>query len=304
VRTPREASGALVHDFRGTEKTPTVRFVVQTGGQHIAMTFSAATNPTARPLALVTGASSGIGLELAKELSGRGYDVVVAAEESTIEDPALLGAGAPVLAVRADLADPSGVAQLAARVRQLGRPLDVLAINAGVGAGGRFIDGPLEAHLRVVDLNVRSAVHLAHLIVPDMVERGEGGVLFTSSIAAMTPGPYQSTYFASKAFLSSFAEALRIELADTGVTVTALLPGPTDTEFFRRAGLEDTKIGQSKKDDPRDVARDGVDALLAGKSSVVGGSLKNKVQVAASKIAPERLTAAMAAKQNKPRSEG
>jgi uncharacterized protein len=254
-----------------------------------------------RPLALVTGASSGIGLELAKELCDRGYDVVVSAEDAAVEDPGLLdGAGTPVLAVRADLADPSGVQELDDRVRELGRPLDILAINAGVGVGGHFIETALDAHLNLVDLNVRSAVHLARLRLPEMVQRGDGGVLFTSSIAATMPGPYQSTYNASKSFLSSFAEALRVELEDTGVTVTALMPGPTETNFFRRADIEDTKLGQTKKDNPRRVARDGLDALSAGKDHIVAGSAKNKVQVAAAKLLPDTATAAMHGRLSEP----
>jgi uncharacterized protein len=254
-----------------------------------------------RPLALVTGASSGIGLELARELRDRGYDVVVTAEDAAVEDPGLLGEGAtPVLAVRADLADPLGVEKLDDRVRQLGRPLDILAINAGVGVGGHFIETELGAQLNLVDLNVRSAVHLARLRLPEMVQRGEGGVLFTSSIAATMPGPYQSTYNASKSFVYSFAEALRVELEDTGVTVTALMPGPTETNFFRRANIEDTKLGQSKKDDPREVARDGLDALSAGKDHVVAGSAKNKAQVAAAKVLPDTAMAAIHARMTEP----
>jgi short-subunit dehydrogenase len=147
---------------------------------------------------------------------------------------------------------------------------------------------------------VTGAVHLAHLILPDMAARGQGGVLFTSSIVAAAPVPYLSTYAASKAFLLSFAEALRVELKDSGVTVTALLPGPTDTDFFERADMEDTKLGQLKKDDPRDVARDGFAALMAGKDHVIAGSRKNKLQVAAAQIMPDRATAAVQAGMAKP----
>jgi short-subunit dehydrogenase len=135
-----------------------------------------------------------------------------------------------------------------------------------------------------------------------MVARGEGKLLVTSSIAATMPGPYESTYAASKAFLYSFAEALRRELKDAGVTVTALMPGPTDTDFFDRAGLQDTKVGQSDKDDPADVARDGFETLMAGKDHVVPGSLKNKAQTAAAKVLPDRAAAAMHGSMSKPRS--
>jgi short-subunit dehydrogenase len=133
-----------------------------------------------------------------------------------------------------------------------------------------------------------------------MIARGEGGILFTSSIAAVMPGPYMSTYNASKSFLLSFAEALRVEVRDAGVTVTALMPGPTDTDFFERADMEDTKLGQSKKDDPRDVARDGFEALLAGKDHVVAGSIRNRAQVAAAKAVPDKVAAAAHAPMSKP----
>jgi short-subunit dehydrogenase len=138
------------------------------------------------------------------------------------------------------------------------------------------------------------------LVLPDMVARGEGGILFTSSIAAVMPGPYMSTYNASKSFLLSFAEALRVEVKDAGVTVTALMPGPTDTRFFERADMEDTKLGQSKKDDPSDVARDGFEALLAGKDHVVAGSMKNTAQVVAAKVVPDKVAAAAHAPMSKP----
>ena len=260
------------------------------------------TDRNGRPLAVVTGASSGIGRELAREFVEHDFDVVVAAENADIETAAaeLRRPGATVTPVRADLADPNGVEQLFRQVQQLGRPVDALAINAGVGVSGPFIETDLQDHLRLVDLNVTGAVHLAHLVLPGMAARGEGGVLFTSSIAATMPGPYMSTYNASKAFLQSFAEALRYELKDAGVTVTALMPGPTDTNFFARAGMEDTRLGQSKKDDPADVARQGFEALMAGKDHVVAGSSKNKIQAAAAQVMPEKATAALHGSMAKP----
>jgi uncharacterized protein len=259
-------------------------------------------NGSGPSLAVVTGASSGIGLELAREFAEHGFDLVVVAEDDGIEAAAaqLRAPGGTVLAVRADLADPDGVEQLYRRVRQLGRPVDALVINAGIGVNGAFIETDLQAHLQLIDLNVTGAVHLAHLILPDMAARGRGGVLFTSSIAATVPVPYLSTYAASKAFLLSFAEALRVELRDSGVTVTALMPGPTDTDFFERAAMEDTKLGQSKKDDPRDVARDGFAALMAGKDHVIAGSRKNKLQVAAAQVMPDRAKAAVQASMARP----
>jgi short-subunit dehydrogenase len=172
--------------------------------------------------------------------------------------------------------------------------VDAAAINAGIGVHGDFAtETDLRDELRLVNLNVTSVVHLAKLVSRDMVPRKEGRILITSSIAAATPGPFETVYAASKAFDLSFAEGLRSELEDTGVTVTALMPGPTDTEFFERAGLEDTKLGQSKKDDPAEVAKDGFEALMAGKDKVVAGSLKNRLQTAAGKVMPQAATAAV-----------
>jgi short-subunit dehydrogenase len=163
-----------------------------------------------------------------------------------------------------------------------------VALNAGIGAGGAFAtETDLAKELRLIDLNVRSTVHLCKLVLGDMVERNEGRILFTSSIASTMPGAFQAVYNASKSFVQSFALAIRNELEDTDVSVTSLMPGPTDTEFFERADMEDTKVGADEKDDPAEVARQGYDALMAGKEKVVGGSFKNKVQTVAGKVIPD-----------------
>ena len=255
----------------------------------------------ARQLAVVTGASSGIGRELAKLFAGRGYDLVVAAEDAGVHDAAaeLQRLGAAVDAVQVDLATPEGVEQLAARAGG-GRSVDALVLNAGVGLGGAFVDQPLDRVLGLVDLNVRSVVHLAHRLLPAMVARGGGRVLVTSSIAALAPGAYSAVYNASKAFEHSWAEAVRAELKDSGVTVTSLQPGGTETNFMRRAGLEGTKLGQSEKDDAAEVARDGFEAMMAGRDHVVAGSLKNKVQAVLSEIVPEATKAEQHGKMAKP----
>jgi short-subunit dehydrogenase len=247
-----------------------------------------------RALAVVTGASTGIGLELARQLLDRGYDLLVTADEPAINDAAdkLRAEGGRITSVRADLATPDGVEELVAAVEASGVPVDALLVNAGVGVDGAFVATDLQEHLRLIGLNVTGAVHLAHRLLPAMVRRGSGRVLFTSSVVANIPGPYMSTYAASKSFLLSFAEALRTELEDSGVTVTALMPGATDTQFFERADMEDTKLGQANKDDPADVARDGLDAMFAGRDHVVPGSLKNHAQAAAGKLLPNRVAAA------------
>ena len=255
-----------------------------------------------RPFAVVTGASTGIGRELAHQFASHGFDVLITADEAELDVAAgqLAEHGTTVQEVVADLSTPDGAERVLAAIAATGRPVDALALNAGVGNGGAFTDIPLADEQRVIGVNIGSTVHLAKRLIPDMVRRGAGRVLFTSSIASQMPGPYYATYAASKAFVQSFAHALRYELKDTGVTVTALLPGPTDTEFFDRAGMEGTPVDSSSKDDPADVAKDGFEALMAGKSQVIGGSVKNKAQVAGAKLMPDQARAAVHAKLTKP----
>jgi short-subunit dehydrogenase len=254
-----------------------------------------------RQLAVVTGASSGIGLELARLFAADGFDLVIAAEDDELQNAAdalRIGGGRTVEAVQVDLATPEGVEELVARVE---RPPQALALNAGIGAGGAFIgDTALADELKLIDLNVRSTVHLAKLLLPRMVERREGRVLVTSSVASTMPGPFQAVYNASKSFVQSFALALRNELKDTNVTVTALMPGPTDTEFFERADMLDTKVGAGDKDDPATVARDGFAALMAGDERVVTASMKTKLQARASRILPDKVKSALHADMAEP----
>jgi len=258
---------------------------------------------THRPLAVVTGASSGIGRALAAELVEHGYDVVAAAEDDAVHVTAeeLSGLGCEVRAVQVDLSTREGCERLHDEVAGTRRPVAVLVLNAGVAVGGEdLVHTPLEDHLRLVDLNCRSTVHLAHRFVREMVTEGEGRVLVTSSVAAFAPGPYQTTYAASKAFGHLFAEGLRHELQGTGVTVTSLLPGPTDTEIFSRGGLGGTGIAEGRKDDPADVARRAYQGMVEGRANVVTASLPMKAQVAASGLIPDRLAAAVAARQTRP----
>ena len=256
-----------------------------------------------RPLAVVTGASSGIGYELAKQFAQNGFDLLIAAEDQGLADAAqtLQGMGAAVESVTVDLAEYDGVETLYEKIQSSGRPVEAVAINAGVGVGGDFARSTdLRAELKLIDLNVKSSVHLAKRIVKDMIARGQGRILFTSSIAATMPAPFLAVYGASKAFVQSFSEALRNELKDTGITVTALMPGPTETNFFHRAGMEDTKVGASKKDDAAEVARQGFEALMAGKDHIVAGSFKNKVQATAAHVLPDTVTAEQHRKQTEP----
>jgi len=256
-----------------------------------------------RPFAVVTGASSGIGYELARQFAQHGYDLLIASQHEHIADAerALTEFGVVVESMQVDLATPEGNEELYRRIRQHGRPLAAIAINAGVGVSGDFSeDTELEDELNLIRLNVISPVHLSKRVLQDMIREGGGRVLFTSSIAGTMPTPFYAVYGASKAFLSSFAQAVRNEIKDTGVTITVLMPGATETEFFHRAGMEDTKLGVSEKDDPAEVAKDGFEALMAGKDHVVAGSFKNKVQAMAGHLLPDPVLADMHRKESEP----
>lgn len=252
-------------------------------------------NPTMnRPFAVVTGASNGIGYELAKQFAQNGFDLLITATGPSINATAQAceGLGAQVKTVQADLATYEGVEQLYQQIQAAGRAVDAIAINAGVGVGGDFArETDLKDELNLINLNVVSTVHLAKRVVRDMVARRQGRMLFTASIAALMPGPFEAVYAASKAFVHSFAEGLRNELKDTGVTVTSLMPGPTDTNFFHRADMDDTKAGSSQKDDPAEVAKQGFEALMAGKDNLIAGSLQTKVMGAVSKVLPDGVKA-------------
>lgn len=255
-----------------------------------------------KQFAVVTGASSGIGFELAKQFAEHDFDLLIVAESDRINTAAreLEGLGAKVDAVQADLADHDGVHKLQSAIQATGRPMDAIAINAGVGVSGRFVDTDLAEELNLVRLNVVSTVHLAKYAVKKMVSQGSGRILFTASIAGTMPTPYEAVYGASKAFVRSLSQSLREELKETGVTVTALMPGATETNFFHRAGADDTKLGSSEKDDPAEVAKDGFEAMMAGKDHVVAGSFKNKLEAAAGYALPDPMVAKAHAAQAAP----
>jgi short-subunit dehydrogenase len=239
-----------------------------------------------RPLAVVTGASSGIGYELAKLCVENGFDLVIAADRPEIVEAAsaFTQMGAKVDHLQVDLATREGVDRLYDLIG--GRPVDALLANAGHGLGKGFLDENFEDALHVVETNIVGTIYLVHKVGRDMRERDRGRILFTGSIAGLMPGTFQAVYNGTKAFVDSFSFALRNELKETGVTVTCLMPGPTDTEFFERADLMDTKVGTGKKDDPAMVAKTGFHAMMKGEGDVVAG-FKNKIQAAIAAVTPQ-----------------
>jgi len=250
-------------------------------------------------LAIVTGASTGIGLELARCCANDGFDLLIAADEPEIEQAAasLRGNGARIETVQADLGTLEGVDKLYAAAR--GRPGDALLANAGRGLGHAFLDQEFLKARHVIETNVTGTLYLIHKVGNDMRRRNAGRILITGSIAGFTPGSFQAVYNASKAFLNSFSFALREELRDTGVTVTCLMPGATETEFFERADMMDTAVGTAKKDDAAEVAKTGFQAMMKGEGDVVTG-LKNKVQSSVANVTPAGMLASQHRKMAEP----
>jgi short-subunit dehydrogenase len=252
-----------------------------------------------RPLAVVTGASTGIGFELAKCCAREGFDLIVAADEPEIRAAAreFEASGARVEAVECDLSTVEGVDQLYTAIG--GRPVAALLANAGRGLGKGFLDQDFDDVLHVVNTNITGTIYLIQRIARDMRARREGRILITGSIAGFIPGTYQAVYNASKAFLDSFSFALRAEIANSGVTVTCLMPGATETDFFERADMLDTKVGTSKKDDPADVAATGFKAMMNGDGDVVSG-WHNKLQTAIANVTPASILAEQHRRQAAP----
>ncbi|WP_028034504.1 SDR family oxidoreductase [Chelativorans sp. J32] len=250
-------------------------------------------------LAVVTGASTGIGYELARCCAEAGYDLVVAADEPEIAAAAgnFQAMGVNAEPVEADLSTAEGVEKL--YVTLAGRPVDLLLANAGRGLGHAFLDQEVADIRHVIDTNITGTVLLVHRVGRDMRLRNRGRILFTGSIAGFLPGSFQAVYNATKAFVDSFSWALRNELKDTNITVTCLMPGPTDTEFFERADMTDTKVGSEQKMDPAKVARIGFDAMMKGEAGVVAG-FSNKIQAAMAHLMPASLLAEQHRKMAEP----
>jgi short-subunit dehydrogenase len=247
-----------------------------------------------RPGALVTGASSGIGYELTRILAREGHDLaLVARTEGVLERLAAdvrTDFGVRVEIVAADLADAKSPDIIWERLRSLGFRVDVLVNNAGFGSLGSFAASDTGTQLDMVQVNVAAVAHLTRLVLPDMLERGEGRILNVASTAAFQPGPGMAVYFATKAFVLSFSEALAEELYDAGVTVTALCPGPTPTGFQKRASMEKAPLGgRLVMGDPAAVARAGYGGMVEGKRIVVPG-IMNRIGAFLPRIVPRRVT--------------
>ena len=255
--------------------------------------------------ALVTGASSGIGFALAKDLAGRGYDLATCAEDERLDDASrsLQSSGVNVVSIRADLSKRDGVELFWKEITGLERDVDVACINAGVGVGGLFVETDLDAELSMISLNCVGTVQLAKYVVRHMLARGQGRILITSSMAGEMVAPREAVYATTKSFDLTFAHSLRYELRDSGVSVTALQPGPTDTDFFHRAGMDNTEVGSEGKTEsqPEDVARQGIEALLAGEDHVYAASFKTKVEGMLANVTPGVVKGAMHEKMAKPK---
>ncbi|MFP7255926.1 SDR family NAD(P)-dependent oxidoreductase [Terribacillus saccharophilus] len=254
-----------------------------------------------RQLALITGGSSGLGLELAKQFAQNGYDIALSGSSDRIFEAAdtIRELGVEAYPHKADASTYDGVESFWNFAKDLERQIDAAVLNVGIGIGGAFIDNDLEDELKLISINVNGTVHMAKRVVKHMVPNGHGKILIVSSISATQPTPYETVYGPSKAFGFMFAESLREELRETGVTVTALLPGATDTNFHSNAGMDSSEIGSSQKNDKVLVAKQGYEALMNDEDHVVGGDEETKQQAEDNRTTPEPVKAARHAKQAK-----
>jgi short-subunit dehydrogenase len=258
--------------------------------------------------ALITGATSGIGYELAKLFAQDHYNLIIVARSQEELDRTSAeftqAYGVEVTTIAKDLFNREAPFELYEDIKAKGIQVDVLVNNAGQGQYGEFVDTDINRELDIVQLNIGAYVVLTKYFLKEMVARNEGKILNVASIASKLPGPLQSVYHATKAFVLSFTEAVRNEIKDTNVTLTALMPGATDTDFFHKAEMEDAKlVREGKLDDPKEVAKDGYDALMAGEEKVISG-WKNKAQIVASNLLPDSVLAENIHKQSAPSQPG
>lgn len=263
-----------------------------------------ATRSGARPLALVTGASSGIGLEIARRLAAQGHDLVLVARGSarmhSLAEELQRAHGAQSTVLAQDLSTREAADQVADRLEQLGLHVDVLVNNAGFGLFGRHAETALHDEQRMIDVNVSTLTRLSKRLLPGMLARGRGRILNLASTAAFQPGPYMAVYYASKAYVLSYSEALAEELAGSGVTVTALCPGPTASGFQDKADMHDSALVKGKRlPTAAEVADYGVRALMAGRRVAVPG-LMNRAMAQSVRFTPRRWVTWLVAQMSRP----
>ena len=257
--------------------------------------------------ALITGATSGIGYELALLFAKDQYNlVIVSRDEQQLEVKAqeFRQHGVEVVTIAKDLFNREETLSVYDEVKSKGITIDVLVNDAGQGVYGLFQDNELDRELDIIELNISAVVILTKLFLKDMLAANSGKILNLASIASKTPGPWQAVYHGTKAFVLSFSQGLREELSETDITVTALLPGVTDTDFFNKADMNSSKAVQDEdsKADPAGVAKDGYDALMSGKDKVISG-LKNKLQMGMSNVTPDSMVAHNMNEMQKPVTE-
>jgi uncharacterized protein len=261
----------------------------------------------ANPYTLITGGSEGIGLELAKQFAENNHNLILVARDEQLLSAAkstLNGTGVDVITISKDLFDPEAPFELYEEIKNQKLTVDILVNNAGQGVYGLFEETDIRRELAIVQLNISSLIVLTKLFLQDMLDNGEGKILNVSSVASKSPGPWQSVYHGTKAFVQSFSEAVRSEVKEGGITITTLLPGATDTDFFNKADMEASKAvkDKDKLDDPARVAKDGYDALMSGDDKVISG-FKNKASVAMSNMMTDSQAADMMKKKQEPVTE-
>lgn len=254
--------------------------------------------------ALITGATSGIGLELAKLFAQNQYNlVIVARSKADLEKTSQelkQQYDIQVTPIAKDLIKQESPFELCEEIKDRGIRIDVLVNNAGQGEFGKFLDTDIQRELDIIQLNIGAYVILTKFFLKEMIERNDGKIMNVGSIAGEIPGPWQSVYHGTKAFINSWTAAIQNETKDSNVSITCLLPGATDTDFFEKADMENSKIAQPDKlASPTEVAKDGYDALMAGKKSIISG-LKNKVQVGVANVLPDGIAAEQMSKQQEP----
>ena len=262
---------------------------------------------TNKTYTLITGGTSGIGYELAKIFAGNGHNLILVSRDIadlTITRNELLESGVDVLIISKDLFEKQSSFEVYNEICEKGYDVDILVNNAGQGQFGEFSETQIHRELAIIQLNISSLVVLTKLFLQDMLKKGRGKILNLSSVSSKAPGPLNSVYHGTKAFVQSFTQAIATEVKDKGVTITALLPGATDTDFFNKADMQRSKVvKEGKLEDAKKVAQEGYDALMRGDQMIVSGGLKNKVKVVMSNVLSDKSVAKSTKKEQEPVSD-